>query len=43
MSESLQAVAGLAEITPGLLSDFEMINVISHSDPIDEELWAALK
>ena len=43
MAESLQAVAGLAEITPELLSDFEMINVISHSDPVDEELWAALK
>ena len=43
MLESVQLVADLTEIAPELLVDFEMINAINHSDPIDEELWAALK
>ena len=43
MLESVQLVANLTEIAPELLGDFEMVNAINHSDPIDEELWAALK
>ena len=43
MAESVQVVANFAEMAPELLSDFETINAIDYSDPIDEELWAALK
>ena len=43
MAESVQSMANFAEMAPELLSDFETINAIDHSDPIDEELWAALK
>jgi len=43
MAESLQAVATIAEMAPELLTDFETIDAIDQSDPIDEELWAALK
>ena len=43
MAESLQAVATIAEMAPGLLTDFDAIDAIDQSDPIDEELWAALK
>ena len=43
MAESLQAVTTIAEMAPGLLTDFETIDAIDQSDPIDEELWAALK
>ena len=43
MLESVQLVGNLTEIAPELLVDFEMVNAINHSDPIDEELWAALK
>ena len=38
-----QAGAALAEMVPGVLSDFEAIEAIQQADPIDEELWAALK
>ena len=43
MAASLHAVATIAEMAPGLLSDFEAIEAIDQADPIDEELWAALK
>ena len=43
MAESLQAVATIAELAPGVLTDFDAIDAIDQSDPIDEELWAALK
>ena len=43
MAESVRTMANFAEMAPELLSDFETINAIEHSDPIDEELWAALK
>ena len=43
MAESLQAVATITEMVPGLLTDFDAIGAIDHADPIDEELWAALK
>ena len=43
IAESVQTVANFVEIAPEMLSDFEMINAIEYSDPIDEELWAALK
>ena len=43
MAESLQAVATISEMAPGLLIDFDAIDAIDQSDPIDEELWAALK
>ena len=43
MAASLHAVATIAEMAPGLLSDFEAIEAIEQADPIDEELWAALK
>ena len=43
MAESLQAVATIAEMAPGLLTDFDAIDAMDQSDPIDEELWAALK
>ena len=43
MAASLHEVATIAEMVPGLLSDFEAIEAIEQADPIDEELWAALK
>ena len=43
MAESLQTVATIAEMAPGLLTDFDAIDAIDQSEPIDEELWAALK
>ena len=43
MAESLQTVATIAEMAPELLADFDAIDAIDQSDPIDEELWAALK
>ena len=43
MAASLHEVATIAEMVPGLLSDFEAIEAIQRADPIDEELWAALK
>ena len=43
MAASLHAVATIAEMAPGLLRDFEAIEAIRQADPIDEELWAALK
>ena len=43
MAASLHAVATFAEMAPGLLRDFEAIEAIRQADPIDEELWAALK
>jgi len=43
MASSLREVAIVAEMLPGLLSDFEVIDAIEQADPIDEELWAALK
>ena len=42
-AEMAAAVAAIAEITPGFLADFEAIEAIAQADPIDEELWAALK
>ena len=42
-AEMAAAVASIAEITPGFLADFEAIEAIAQADPIDEELWAALK
>ena len=43
MAESLQTVATIAGMAPELLADFDAIDAIDQSDPIDEELWAALK
>ena len=43
MAESLQTVATIAEMAPELLADFDAIDAIDQSGPIDEELWAALK
>ena len=43
MAESLQTVATIAEIASELLADFDAIDAIDQSGPIDEELWAALK
>tara|TARA_A100001037_G_C15068525_1_gene598258 strand:+ start:248 stop:811 length:564 start_codon:yes stop_codon:yes gene_type:complete len=43
MAESLQTVATITEMAPELLTDFDAIDAIDQSDPIDEELWAALK
>lgn len=43
MAASLHTVATIAEMAHGLLSDFEAIEAIDQADPIDEELWAALK
>ncbi len=42
-AEIATAVAAIAEFTPGFLTDFEAIEAIAQADPIDEELWAALK
>ena len=42
-AEMAAAVASIAEFTPGFLADFEAIEAIAQADPIDEELWAALK
>jgi len=42
-AEMAAAVASIAEIIPGFLADFEAIEAIAQADPIDEELWAALK
>jgi anti-sigma factor RsiW len=42
-AEMAAAVAAIAEFTPGFLADFEAIEAIAQADPIDEELWAALK
>ncbi|MDP6795765.1 MAG: hypothetical protein QF721_11405 [Verrucomicrobiota bacterium] len=42
-AEMAEAVASIAEFTPGFLSDFEAIDAITQADPIDEELWAALR
>jgi anti-sigma factor RsiW len=42
-AEMAAAVASIAEITPGFLADFDAIEAIAQADPIDEELWAALK
>jgi len=43
MAASVASVASIAEFTPGFLADFEAIEAIAQADPIDEELWAALK
>ena len=43
VAASLQAVATFAEMFPVVLNDFDAIEVIGQADPIDEELWAALK
>ncbi len=42
-AEIAAAVASIAEVAPGFLADFEAIEAITQADPIDEELWAALK
>lgn len=42
-AEMAAAVAAIAEFTPVFLADFEAIEAIAQADPIDEELWAALK
>jgi anti-sigma factor RsiW len=42
-AEMAAAVAAIAEFTPGFLADFEAIEAIAQADPIDEDLWAALK
>ena len=42
-AEIAAAVAAIAEFTPGFLTDFEAIEAIAQADPIDEDLWAALK
>ena len=42
-AEMAAAVASIAEFTPVFLADFEAIEAIAQADPIDEELWAALK
>ncbi len=42
-AEMAASVASIAEFTPGFLADFEAIEAIAQADPIDEELWAALK
>ena len=42
-AEMAAAVASIAEFTPGFLADFEAIEAIAQANPIDEELWAALK
>lgn len=42
-AEMAEAVASIAEFTPGFLADFEAIEAITQADPVDEELWAALK
>ena len=43
MAASVASIASIAEFTPGFLADFEAIEAIAQADPIDEELWAALK
>ena len=43
MAASVASIASIAEFTPGFLADFEAIEAITQADPIDEELWAALK
>ena len=43
MAASVASLASIAEFTPGFLADFEAIEAITQADPIDEELWAALK
>ena len=42
-AEMAEAVASIAEFTPGFLSDYEAIEAITQAAPVDEELWAALK
>ena len=42
MAESLQTGHDRGD-GPGLLTDFDAIDAIDQSEPIDEELWAALK
>ena len=42
-AEMAAAVASIVEFAPGFLADFEAIEAIAQADPIDEELWAALK
>jgi hypothetical protein len=42
-ADMAEAVASIAEFTPGFLSDFETIEAITQADPVDEELWAALR
>jgi len=42
-AEMAEAVASITEFTPGFLSDYEAIEAITQADPVDEELWAALK
>ena len=42
-AEMAAAVASIAEFPPGFLADFEAIEAIAQANPIDEELWAALK
>ena len=42
-AEMAAAVASIVEFTPGFLADFDAIEAIAQADPIDEELWAALK
>ncbi len=42
-AEMAAAIASIAEVTPDFLADFDAIEAIPQADPIDEELWAALK
>ena len=42
-AEMAAAIASIAEVTPDFLADFDAIEAITQADPIDEELWAALK
>ena len=42
-AEMAAAISSIVEFTPGFLADFEAIEAIAQGDPIDEELWAALK
>ncbi|MEE2947535.1 MAG: hypothetical protein VX392_04385 [Verrucomicrobiota bacterium] len=42
-AEMAEAVVSISEFTPGFLSDFEAIEAIAQADPVDEDLWAALR
>ena len=42
-AEMAEAVVSIAEFNSGILSDFEAIEAITQANPVDEELWAALK